>query len=64
MFTTHDPDHALAHADRALLLGRGAPLALAPVGEALTDASLSALYGMPVRVVAAEGVRRVFAVNR
>lgn len=64
VFTTHDPEHALAHADRALLLGRGAPLALAPVAEALTAASLSDLYGMPVRVVAVEGVRRVFPVNR
>ncbi len=64
VLTTHDPEHALAHADRALLLGRGGPVALAPVHEALTDASLSDLYGTPVRVVEVEGVRRVFPVNR
>ena len=38
LFSTHDPDHALAHADRALLLADGRMLALAPVAEALTDA--------------------------
>ncbi len=64
VLTTHDPEHALAHADRALLLGRGGPVALAPVHEALTGASLSDLYGTPVRVVEVEGVRRVFPVNR
>ncbi|MFO1397284.1 MAG: ABC transporter ATP-binding protein [Burkholderiales bacterium] len=64
VFTTHDPEHALAHADRALLLARGAPLALAPVAEALTAASLTELYGTPVRVVAVDGVRRVLPVNR
>ncbi len=64
VFTTHDPEHALAHADRALLLGRGGPPALAPVAQALTDASLTALYGTPVRVVAVDGVRRVFPVSR
>jgi hypothetical protein len=39
-------------------------LALAPVAEALTDATLSALYGVAVRVTAVDGVRRVFPVMR
>ena len=49
LFSTHDPDHALAHADRALLLADGRMLALAAVADALTDETLSALYGVPVR---------------
>jgi len=64
LFSTHDPDHALAHADRALLIADGKMLALAPVAEALTDGTLSALYGVPVRVTEVAGVRRVFPVTR
>jgi iron complex transport system ATP-binding protein len=64
VFSTHDPDHALAHADRALLLAHGGVLALAPVAEALTSATLSALYGVAVDVAEVNGVRRVFPVSR
>jgi iron complex transport system ATP-binding protein len=64
LFSTHDPDHALAHADRALLIADGHVLALAAVAEALTDATLSALYGVPVQVTEVGGVRRVFPVTR
>lgn len=64
LLSTHDPDHALAHADRALLIADGRVLALATVGEALTDATLSALYGVPVQVTEVGGVRRVFPVTR
>ncbi|MCC6193965.1 MAG: ABC transporter ATP-binding protein [Burkholderiales bacterium] len=62
--STHDPDHALAHADRALLIADGRVLALAAVADALTDATLSALYGVPVQVSEVGGVRRVFPVTR
>jgi len=58
--STHDPDHALAHADRALLLANGRMLAMAAVRDALTDETLTALYGVPVRVTEVAGVRRVF----
>jgi iron complex transport system ATP-binding protein len=64
LFSTHDPDHALAHADRALLLAGGGPLALDTAERALTDASLSELYGVAVRVAEVDGVRRVFPVSR
>lgn len=64
LFSTHDPDHALAHADRALLLADGRVLALAPVAEALTATTLSALYGVAVQVTDVGGVRRVFPVTR
>ncbi len=63
LFSTHDPDHALAHADRALLLANGATLALAAVADALTDETLTKMYGVSVRVTEVEGVRRVFPVR-
>jgi iron complex transport system ATP-binding protein len=64
LMSTHDPDHALAHADRALLLANGRMLAMAAVRDALTDETLTALYGVPVRVAEVAGVRRVFPVRR
>jgi len=56
LLSTHDPDHALAHADRALLLANGRMLAMAAVRDALTDETLTALYGVPVRVTEVAGV--------
>jgi ABC-type hemin transport system ATPase subunit len=35
-------------------------LAMAAVRDALTDETLTALYGVPVRVTEVAGVRRVF----
>jgi iron complex transport system ATP-binding protein len=64
LFSTHDPDHALAHADHALMIADGRVLAIAPVAEALTDETLSTLYGMSVRVTEVDGVRRVFPHTR
>jgi iron complex transport system ATP-binding protein len=51
MFSTHEPDQALAHADRALLLAGGKPLALDTVGCALTADNIERLYGTPVRLL-------------
>jgi iron complex transport system ATP-binding protein len=51
LFSTHEPDHALAHADRALLLADGRPLALDAVARALTPQNIERLYGTPVRLV-------------
>ena len=51
MFSTHEPDQALAHADRALLLADGRTLALDAVDRALTAANIERLYGTPVRLV-------------
>jgi iron complex transport system ATP-binding protein len=50
LFSTHEPDQALAHADRALLLADGRPLALDAVARALTSANIERLYGTPVRL--------------
>ena len=50
LFTTHEPDQALAHADRALLIADGRPLALDRVERALTEENIERLYGTPVRL--------------
>lgn len=51
LFSTHEPDQALAHADRALLLAQGRTLAFDTVEHALTAANIERLYGTPVRLV-------------
>ena len=48
VFSTHEPDHALAHADRALLLADGRPLALDTVERALTAENVGRLYRVRV----------------
>jgi len=50
LFSTHEPDQALAHADRALLLASGGMLALDTVARALTAANIERLYGTPVQL--------------
>jgi len=57
VFATHEPDHALAHADRALLLADGRPLVLDAPLRALTPANLERLYATPIRLVQVEGGR-------
>ena len=62
LLCTHDPDHALQVADRALLLSSGQALAQGSAAAVLDDANLSRLYA--VEVVVAEitvpgGTRRV-----
>ena len=56
IFSTHDPNHALRHADRALLIRDGVRLAHGPVGEVITRAMLAALYGAAIHeIVGADG---------
>ena len=50
LFCTHDPDHALQCADRALLLHEGNVLALGGPAEVVTAANLKTLYGVDVRL--------------
>jgi iron complex transport system ATP-binding protein len=50
LLSTHDPDHALACADRVALLHHGTLAALGPPDEVLTPAALHAAYGVEVRV--------------
>ncbi|TIU36875.1 MAG: ABC transporter ATP-binding protein, partial [Mesorhizobium sp.] len=51
VFSTHDPDHALAAATRAVLLKDGLVLAQGDVADVISDVTLSALYDVPVRLV-------------
>jgi len=60
VFSTHEPDQALAHADRALLLADGRPLVLDAVERALTAENVERLYRVRVRSVDAGENRRVF----
>jgi iron complex transport system ATP-binding protein len=57
VFSTHEPDQALAHADRALLLSGGRPLVLDTVDRALTAETISAVFGVPVRIADTGGYR-------
>ena len=47
LFTTHDPNQALRHADRVVMLGNGKVLADGPSRTVLTPESLQMLYGAP-----------------
>jgi iron complex transport system ATP-binding protein len=51
LLSTHHPDHALHLADRVVLLGRSG-VRTGSAAELLTDAQLSALYGVRVSTVA------------
>jgi iron complex transport system ATP-binding protein len=44
LFTTHDPNHALRHADRAVLMQDGGVLASGAVAEVIHQAGLCRLY--------------------
>ena len=55
LLCTHDPDHALEIADRALLLRDGKVLAQGPTAAVLTGDNLTALYGLPVAVTRVDG---------
>ena len=58
VFSSHDPDHALLAAHRALLLGDGRALEMGAPATVIRPDSLQRLYGVLVQVVAAEGGRR------
>src|SRR5262245_20331058 len=55
LLCTHDPDHALEIADRALLLRDGKVLAQGATATRLTGENLTALYGLSVAVTRVEG---------
>ena len=44
VFSTHDPNHALRHADTVLLMRDGAPLVSGPSAEVITRENLQELY--------------------
>jgi iron complex transport system ATP-binding protein len=58
IFSTHLPDHALAVADRVVLLTGGTVLAAGPTHEVVTAEHLAAMYAVRVRLAhVAEGWR-------
>ncbi|MGH3781130.1 MAG: ABC transporter ATP-binding protein [Pseudonocardiaceae bacterium] len=50
LMTTHQPDHALAYATRAVLMRNGAIIADGSPADVVTSDSLSELYGTPIHV--------------
>src|SRR5690606_29134887 len=55
IFTTHDPNHALAAADDVLLMMPGGGEISGPVDEMIEPERLSQLYGVPMRWVEVSG---------
>ncbi|WP_454745059.1 ABC transporter ATP-binding protein [Ciceribacter selenitireducens] len=55
IFTTHDPNHALAAADDVLLMMPGGGEIHGPVSQMIEPESLSELYGVPMRWVEVKG---------
>jgi iron complex transport system ATP-binding protein len=51
VLTTHDPNHALAIADDALLMMPDGPAVLGPVAETIVPGLLERLYGVPMHFV-------------
>ncbi len=58
LFTTHDPNHAIRFADRAVLMGRGHVLAAGPVNEVVHQDHLARMYDCDVRLAEEEVPRR------
>lgn len=54
LVSSHNPMHALSHADEVLLLKRGKLVAHAPPAD-LTEADLTDLYETPLRLLRADG---------
>lgn len=59
IFSTHNPDHALRLAQRAVLLRGGRILDDGPPERVLTPSSLEALYGLPLDIVTLADGRRI-----
>ncbi len=51
LFTTHDPNQALRHADRVMMIRTGQALASGRANELLTPDRLEQLYGVPIETV-------------
>jgi iron complex transport system ATP-binding protein len=60
LFTTHDPNQALRHADQVALLRDGRLTALGPPQDVLTAVSLEQLYAAPVHRIRGEADEQAF----
>jgi ABC-type glutathione transport system ATPase component len=66
-FSTHNPEHALRIADRALMIRAGAIMAAGATGDVVNSENLSALYGRRIEVAevaSADGTRRRVCIPR
>lgn len=59
VLSTHDPDHVLAVADRAAVLGEGRVLACGTPAEVVTAERLSSVYSVPIDVETATSGARI-----
>jgi iron complex transport system ATP-binding protein len=55
VLSTHEPDHALRHADRVAVLHAGRLAALGPPGDVITPAMLRSVYGVEVDILTVAG---------
>lgn len=51
LFTTHDPNQALRHADRVMMIRDGQAIASGPAAELLTPQRLRQLYGVEIATI-------------
>lgn len=51
LFTTHDPNQALRHADRVMMIRDGKAIASGAAADLLTPGRLQQLYGVPIETV-------------
>jgi iron complex transport system ATP-binding protein len=53
IMTTHDPNHALQFGGRVVMMKTGGAIVAGPASEVITDAELSATYGIDIAVLKA-----------
>jgi iron complex transport system ATP-binding protein len=53
IMTTHDPNHALQFPGRVVMMKPGGVIIIGPASEVITDAELTATYGIDIAVVSA-----------
>jgi iron complex transport system ATP-binding protein len=63
VMTTHDPNHAFLFPGRALLMHPGGSVVVGPPSEVITDAALSAAYGIDISVLSVPGRHTPAAFN-
>lgn len=60
IFTTHQPNHALAAADEALVMLSKTKLGFGPAADVLDEGDLSRLYGVPLKQISVEHEGKTF----
>jgi iron complex transport system ATP-binding protein len=57
IMTTHDPNHAFLFPGRTLLMRPGGAIVVGPASEGMSEAALSAAYGINIKVLSVPGSR-------